>query len=390
MNIKALFEQREAAITRMNEMVSALESKKTDGTVETRAFTDDEAAEFNRLKGEVTRLTMTINSVTEMRSLPVACAPDDSQTAVEQLEQRAFIDYLRSGELPETRDSNWTKTANGAVIPTSIARKIIEKIKEISPIYGMASHYPIGGTLTIPFDDESTGSVSMAYSEELTDLTGTSSKLSSITLTGFLAGALCKVSKSLLNNSDFDILGYVINKVAQAAVVFIDKELINGTDSKITGLRGVTQNVTAAAQAAVTADELIDLQDMVPDAYQANAVWIMSKKTRSAIRKLKDGEGNYLLNKDATSKWGYTLFGKPVFISDQITDMAAGKRPIYYGDFSGLAIKTTEQVNIEVLRELFAAQHALGVVAWLELDAKVENAQKIASLTMAAAKESGT
>ena len=42
----------------------------------------------------------------------------------------------------------------------------------------------------------------------------------------------------------------------------------------------------------------------------------MSKQARTAIRKLKDGEGNYLLNKDATTKWGYTLFGRPVYISD--------------------------------------------------------------------------
>ena len=385
MNIKALFEQRSAAMERMNTLVSALETKKDDGTVETRAFTDEEQAEFDKLKGEVTRLTMTINAATELRTMGIDKGTDTATATVEELEQRAFVDYLRSGEIPETRgaDSNWTKTANGAIIPASIARKIIEKIKEISPIYGMATHYPVPGTLTIPYADESAGTVTMAYTEEFNKLTATSAKLSSIILTGFLAGALCKVSKSLLNNSDFDVLGYVINKVAEAAIVFIDNELINGTDGKITGLRGVTQNVTAAAQTAITADELIDLQDTIPDAYQANACWIMSKKTRSAIRKLKDADGNYLLNKDVTAKWGYTLLGKPVFITDQITDMGAGKKPIYYGDFSGLAIKTTEQVNLEVLRELFATQHALGVVAWMDMDAKVENAQKLASLTMA-------
>lgn len=385
MNIKALIEKRAADIQRMNELVCALENKKNDGTIETRVFTADEQAEFTRLKGEVTNLTMTINSVTETRELVNINTADNSADSVEELEQRAFVDYLRSGEIPETRgaDSNWTTGANGAVIPKSIARKIIEKIKEISPIYGMATHYPVGGTLTIPYDDESAGTVTMAYADEFNELTATSAKISSITLSGFLAGALCKVSKSLLNNSEFDILGYVIDKVAQAAVIFIDKELINGTDGKIAGLRSVTQNVTAAAQTAITADELIDVQDTVPDAYQTNAVWIMSRKTRTAIRKLKDGDGNYILNKDATTKWGYTLFGKPVFVTDQISDMEAGKKPIFYGDFSGLGIKTTEQVNIEVLRELFATQHAVGVVAWMEMDAKVENAQKIVSLTMA-------
>ena len=65
--------------------------------------------------------------------------------------------------------------------------------------------------------------------------------------------------------------------------------------------------------------------------------------------------------------------------------MAAGKTAIYYGDMSGLAVKLSEDVAIEVLREKFATQHAIGVVGWIEIDAKVENAQKIAKLIMKSA-----
>ncbi len=386
-NIKALIEQRSAVLDEMNKMVDALETKKDDNTIETRAFTEEEQKHFGELKTQADSLTATIASLEEKRGIENTQPAGQTETA-EEIEVRAFVDYLRSGKPMdvETRaDSNWTSTTNGATIPVSIANKIIEKIREISPIYGMATMYPVGGTLNIPYYDESAGAVSMAYADEFTELESTSGSIKSISLTGFLAGALCKVSKALLNNSQFNILDYVVGKVAQAAVDWIDDQLINGSAGKIAGLAsGVTQIVTAAAAKVITADELIDLQDTVPDAYQGGAVWIMSRKTRSAIRKLKDGEGNYLLNKDATSKWGYSLFGKPVYIADKMPDMEAGKTAVYYGDFSGLAVKTTEQINIEVLREKFATQHALGVVAWLEMDAKVENAQKIAALKMKA------
>ncbi len=389
-NIKALIEQRSAVLDEMNKMVDALETKKEDNTIETRAFTDEEQKHFGELKAKADSLTATIASLEEKRSIENVQPAGQTETA-EEIEVRAFVDYLRSGKPmnvtnAETRaDSNWTPAANGDTIPISIANKIIEKIKEISPIYGMATMYPVGGTLNIPYYDESAGTVSMAYADEFSELESTSGQIKSISLTGFLAGALCKVSRSLLNNSQFNILDYVVNKVAQAAVDWIDDQQLNGTAGKIAGLAGgVTQIVTAAASGVITADELIDLQDTVPDAYQSGAVWIMSRKTRSAIRKLKDGEGNYLLNKDATTKWGYSLFGKPVYIADKMPDMEAGKTAIYYGDFSGLAVKTTEQINIEVLREKFATQHAVGVVAWLEMDAKVENAQKIAALKMKA------
>ena len=161
--------------------------------------------------------------------------------------------------------------------------------------------------------------------------------------------------------------------------------MLIGTDDKITGLSTATQVVTAAASTAVTADELIDLQEQIPDVYQAGSIFIMNKATRTAIRKLKDNDGNYLLNKDATAKWGYTLFGADVYVSDNMPTMAAGAVAVYYANLTGLAIKVPEEVNIEVLRERFADQHCLGVIGWLEIDGKIEDQQKIAALKMKAA-----
>ena len=109
----------------------------------------------------------------------------------------------------------------------------------------------------------------------------------------------------------------------------------------------------------------------------------MSSKTRTALRLLKDDVGRYLLNDDITSPFGTTLLGKPVYVSDNMPDMAAGKKAIYYGDMRGLATKFGEDINIEVLREKYATMHAIGVVGWVEFDSKIENEQAIAAMTMA-------
>ena len=152
----------------------------------------------------------------------------------------------------------------------------------------MATRYTLAGTLSIPYYDEETQAISMAYATEFTDLASTSGKFLSIELKGYLAGALSKVSRSLINNSQFDIVSYVINEVSIAAAKWIENQLINGTASKIDGLAaGVTQVVTTASATAITADELIDLQETIPDVYQDNACWVMNKATRTAIRKLK-------------------------------------------------------------------------------------------------------
>jgi HK97 family phage major capsid protein len=88
-------------------------------------------------------------------------------------------------------------------------------------------------------------------------------------------------------------------------------------------------------------------------------------------------------NLNVSSPFGTTLLGKPVYVSDNMEDMGAGKTAIYYGDMSGLATKFSQDMEIEVLREKYATQHAVGVVGWLEFDAKLENVQKIAKLVMA-------
>ena len=65
-------------------------------------------------------------------------------------------------------------------------------------------------------------------------------------------------------------------------------------------------------------------------------------------------------------------------------ELAASTTTIYYGDMSGLAVKIVEALEINVLREKYATQHATGVVGWMEMDAKVENEQKIAKMVMGA------
>lgn len=395
--LKELTEKRAKLMSELVAMVAALKTTTTkDGkpVEEFRAFTAEEQKTYDEKTKQVEELNATIKSVSEARNLEINVpVPENNESkkdekddtaAKEAEEERAFVEYLRSGKALETRaDSNWTPAANGAVIPTSIANKIIERVKNISPIYAMATKYNVPGTLTIPYYDESEGTITVGYQEEFSNIVATSGKLKSISLGGYLVGALTKVSRSLMNNAAFDVLGYVINKLAEAVALWIDSEIINGTSTKIEGLSGAKNIITTASATAVTTDELIDLQDTVPDIFQPNCIWVMSSKMRSFIRKLKDGDGNYLLNKDVTAKWGYTLFGRPVYLSDAIT-MEKGKPAIYYGDFSGLAVKTVENFTIEVERSKFIEQHAIGVFTWMELDAKIENDQKIAVLKMKA------
>ena len=397
--LEALKAKRDGFIEQMENLTASA----IDDQGEERAFTEEEQAKFEELERNATALKKTIEA--EERARELELKPVQAETKKEEskemtveeraiAEERAFADFLR-GVVTEERgtDVNLTRTDGSATIPASIANKIISKVYDICPIAQMATRYTTKGTLQIPYYPASvtsggtttTPDITMAYVDEFVELEATSGKFTSIELQGFLSGVLTKISKSLINNSAFDIVGFVINKMAQNIARWLEGQLLCGTANKIRGLADAQQSLATAAAAAVTGDELITLQDMIPDAYQANACWIMAPSTRTAIRKLKDGQGNYLLERDFTSKWGYKLLGKDVYVSDNMPAIGASAKEIYYGDFSGLALKISEEVNITVLREHYAAQHALGVLGYLECDAKIEDEQKIAVLVGKAA-----
>ncbi len=380
---KKLMEQRAALQAELQKLIDTAQN-------EERAMNEDESNKFDELEGKIKAIDATIKAEERARSLSLNVNSNEHHEELRAEERAAaeeevFGNYIR-GIISENRAGvNMTTGDNGAVIPTSIANKIIKKVYDICPIYQMADRYNVAGTLTIPSYDESTSAITMAYATEFEELESKSGKFASIELKGFLAGALTKVSKSLINNSSFDIVNFVVNQMAENIARWIEGECLNGTSDKVDGISKATQVVTAAAATAITGDELIDLQEQVPDAYQTSCIWIMNKATRSAIRKLKNSDGDYLLQKDATARWGYKLFGADVYCSDNIDKMAASKTAVVYGDMSGLAVKVSEDINIEVLREKYATQHAVGVVGWIEIDAKIENQQKIAVLKMAAA-----
>ena len=299
----------------------------------------------------------------------------------EDAEVRAFAAYVR-GEV--RADANLTAGENGAVVPKTIADRIIKKVVERSPVVERAQRFTVKGALDLPYYDEETSAVTVAYADEFTDAESTTGKFAKISLTGHLARALTKVSRSLMNSADVDVVNFVVEDMAEKIALWLEKEILLGTTNKITGLTTVANVVTAAATTAVTADELIDVQDAVIDAYQKDAIWIMNRATRTAIRKLKDGNDRYLLQDDVTAPFGKVLLGKPVYTSDNMPGMAAGKTAIYYGDMKGLAIKFSEDPNVQILQELYAVQHAVGAVGFVEADCKVQIEQALSALKMKA------
>ena len=387
-----------ALIEKKNDLITLAETVLNAAKAEKRELTEDEAAELAEIRDNVRKIKEYMELEDDFRELGgmkekkedkevIEMTEEEKARAIAAQEERAFDAYVRGIVLNE-RDGdpvNLTKAANGAVIPTTIVNRIIKKVYDICPILERSSKYNVKGNLDIPYySEDSTNLVQMDYREEFVELSSNVGNFTSIQLTGYLAGALTLISRSLINNSQFDLTGFIVDHMAYAIKRWIEGELLNGTPGKVTGLSTLTNSLTAAAATAITADDVIKLHDSIKDEFQGNAIWIMSPATRTALRLLKDNMGRYMLQDDISLPFGTSLLGKPVYVSDNMPNIGANNTAIYYGDMRGLATKFSEDMNIEVLREKYATQHAIGVVGWLEFDSKVEDAQKIAKLVMAA------
>ena len=379
---KELMEKKNDLITRAEEVLNKAKDEK-------RELTEAEAEELAEIRDNVRRIVKSLGLTRDFSEIEAEEgkkeAEEEVKTEEAKNEERAFEDFIR-GTITNERANNLTPAQGSGqvLIPTTIANRIIKKVYDICPILERSTKYNVKGKLEIPYYDESTTSINVAYATEFVDLSSNVGAFTNIELTGYLAGALSLISRSLINNSQFDIVGFVVDRMAYDIARFIEGELLNGTSQKVQGLSGLTNTKTAAAATAITSNDLVELQAQVKDVFQPDAIWIMSPATRTAIRELKDNMGRYLLQDDVSLPFGKSLLGKPVYVTDNMSDIAASKTVIYYGDMRGLATKFNEDINIEVLREKYATQHAIGVVGWLEFDSKVQDNQMIAKLVMAA------
>lgn len=379
-NLKALMEKRDELQQKMDGLVNKADQ-------ETRAMADEEVKEFDAAEEEIRAIDETIARYERVRSAEKKPVP----TAVEEraaAEEKEFADYVM-GKVSEMRagEQNMTMGNNGAIIPTTIANRIIKAVKDRCPILARATIYNIKGTLKVPVwgKANTTHDIAVGYQTEFTEITADSGKFTSVDLGGYLAGALTLIGKSVENNGSFSVVDFIVNQMAEEIATWIEGQLLIGTGSSAAqGATNTTTVLTAASATAITADELIDLQAKIKQAYQGNACWIMNPATFTAVKKLKDGNNRYLLQDDVTGEFPFRLLGKPVFLSDNMPAIAAGAKAVLYGDCSGLSVNFRENISIQVLQEKYATQHAIGVVSWFEFDSKVTDNQKLAVLTMKA------
>lgn len=383
--MKKLFELR-------NKKKAELDALLNKAKTEERAFSEDEKKQFDTLEAEIQSLDATIKAEERAKGISELHAPQATpkkeELTKEQLEERAFTDFI-NGKITEMRagEQNIDWTNGASTVPTSIAKRIIDAVVDMCPILAGAEVYHEKGTLKIPkwTKANSTHDVTVSYATEFTPLTADSGKFTSVDLGGYLAGALVLIGKSVINSSAINVTQFVINKIAEKVAQFLEQELLKGSGSSAAQGATKTSNiVTTGTALTIDLDDLIAVQAAVKQKYQKYSCWTMNSTTWTVIKQLKDDNGRPLIEPDSSAEFPFRLLGKPVYLSDNMDSIAANKLAILYGDYSGLSVNFREDIGIEILREAYHAQHAIGIDAWFEFDSQVTDEQKLAVLKIKA------
>ncbi len=142
----------------------------------------------------------------------------------------------------------------------------------------------------------------------------------------------------------------------------------------------------AAAAGAIASDELLDLQHSVDPAYRQSpkARWMFNDDTLKAIRKLKDGDGNYLWQMgDIRSGEPSTILEYPYSVNQAMAGIATGNKSMLFGDFNKYVVRKVIQFQLLTLRERYAEHFQIGMIAFRRFDGELINTAAVKHLIQA-------
>lgn len=265
---------------------------------------------------------------------------------IESAEYRsAFLNQLRGIELTEVEQRAFTTVTGSAaaVIPTTTQNAIIEVVKQQAPLLQEIYLMNVPGGVQIPVED--VVDAAEKHAENAT-ITAAGDTLKYIDLFGYEVTKLLHISKSVMKMSVSAFETWLSTNLGKSLASKITNSIIYGTGtSEATGIDKITwtatNSITVAAATAMTAPNVLDLVALLPGGYDANAKFLMSKKTLiQDFLPLQDKSKNDLVTQEGRN---YFILGYPVMLDERVTLHEA-----YLGDFlAGYYGNMPEEANVD-------------------------------------------
>jgi HK97 family phage major capsid protein len=388
-----ILEMREKRAKAWEACKSFLDSHRTDkGTL-----TAEDDATYSRMEQEVSDLGKEVSRMERQEALdaelgkpvnkPIIGRPDagmamKSGRAADEYRSSFWSHMRNKASMPSVMNALQigTDSEGGYLVPDEFEHKLVEALTEENIFRQLATIIQTSsGDRKIPVVS-SKGTAS--WIDEEGAFTESDDAFGQVTIGAYKLGTMIKVSEELLNDNVFDLEGYIAKEFARRIGNKEEEAFFTGNGTgKPNGILnstgGADVGVTSAGATAITVDELMDLYYSLNTPYRKNAVWILNDSTIKAIRKLKDGNGNYLWQPSLTAGTPDTILSRPVMTSAYMPTLVAGAKTIAFGDYSYYWIADRQGRSFKRLGELYAPNGQVGFLGSQRVDGKLTLSESI-------------
>jgi HK97 family phage major capsid protein len=380
MNIVEMRDKRAKLWATMEGFLDTHRSEKGVLSVDDDTTYNNMEKELNDLTNEIKRMERRDAIEAELKKpigIPLTEKPmkpgvDEKQGRASNAYKEDFGLHLRGKKMLHNVLSEGVDANGGYLVPEEFEHQIVEALKEENVMRKLCKVITTANERKIPV--AGTHSVA-AWTAENAPYTESNPTFDQKTIDAYKLTDLIKVSVELLDDSAFPLEPYIAKEFASAFGVAEETAFCVGTGSgQPTGLftaNGGAVGITAAGATAVTADEVISLIYALKAPYRKNAKFLMNDSTVAALRKLKDGNGQYLWQPSIMAGQPDKLLGYDIYTSPYVPVMAAGAYAIAYGDFMNYWIADRTGRTVQRLNELYSTNGQVGFVATERVDGKI-------------------
>lgn len=323
--------------------------------------------------------------------------PEKKKESEARSYREMYVDYLRGGvaslsdeDRREFRaQSAGTNSEGGFIVDSQFFAELNKSMKAFGPMLDPGVTRQIttgtGANLAWPtMDDTSNKGALLAENTQDSDsnLVFAQKQLDAYKYTS----GIFRVSEELLQDSELDIESIVRDAMAERIGRIANEHLTTGTGTGQPNgiLTATTSGVTATSATAIDADELLDLFHSVDPAYRAmGSAWMWNDATLKVLRKLKDGDGNYLWQApDLRTGEPGTFLGSPYVINQDMPDIATTATPVLFGNMDRYVVRRVKEFAIKRLVERYADFYQVGFVGFTRFDGELIDAGATRKLTM--------
>lgn len=294
----------------------------------------------------------------------------------------------------EARAQTTTNSAGGYSVPEQMMTEITRSMLAFGPMYdpGVTREIVTNGGNPMPWPTvNDTGSTAGAHTEgaTLTDDGGKDVTFGTKQLDAFAFDTeWLRISKELMDDSFLAVEALIGSLLGERLGRIANLQLTTGTGSSAPNgiVTASALGKTAAATAAITADEIIDLEHSVDPAYRTapSVAFMMNDSTLAAVRKLKDGDGNYLWQMgNVQAGVPATLLGRRIIINQQVPSLGAASKVMLFGDMQKYFVRKVGQPLIGAISDK-DFWPGIGVAGYIRFDGELSDSAAVKHLITAA------